>query len=241
MMAPFIYLAGEELRKLLRGGKLKVLLLLSFLIGVLFVFISERIGLSGSLPVTALKLLLTVILPLFMVSIGSDLMVSEFKDGTIKNALRLPISRETLFTGKILAGWTAGALIVLSVFVPTFVGSIIFQGMPAFSALGVMLAELGGAILFCGLLVVLANSVSLWVGSGSIGMVVSIVIWLAMGITGLFEPELGRLFVTDFADWIQPLLYAGDVGSSITTLLFLTAYYIMGTIMGLLAFQRKEN
>ena len=239
-MAQVVYLASEELRKLMSGSKLKVLLLLSFLVGVLFVWISARIGLSGNLPADALELLLIIVLPLFMVSLGSELMVSEFKAGTFKNALKLPLSRETLFIGKILAGWLAGALIVLSAFVPTFIGGIMLQGMPALSTLGMTIAEVGGAILFCGLLVVLANSVALWTGSSGVGQLVSIVLWLAMGVLGWFDPQLKRFFITDFADWVQPLLYRGDMGATATTLLFLTSYYIMGTITGWLAFQRKE-
>lgn len=240
MRMPIFYLTGEELRKLLRGGKLRVLLLLSFLIGILFVFLGERLGLSGNLPVTALELLLVVVLPLFMVSLGSDLMIGEFKDGTIKHALKLPVSRETLFIAKILAGWAAGALIVLSLFVPMFLGSLFLQEMTALPSIGAALAETGGAMVFCGLLVVLANSVSLWTGSSGVGMVVSVVLWLAMGVIGFFEPQLSRFFVTDYADWVQPLLYTGNAGASVAPLIFMTAYYIMGTITGLLAFQRKE-
>lgn len=240
MIAQLNYITGEELRKLFRGGKLKVLLLLAFLIGVFFVFIGDRIGLDDNLPSTALELLLTIVFPLFMVSLGSDLMIGEFKNRTIKHALKLPVSRESLFMGKMLAGWTAGALIVLSMFVPTLIGSLVLQGVPATSELGASVAELGGAILYCGLLVVLANCVSLWTGSGGIGLVVSVVLWMAMGVVGLLEPQLSRFFVTDFADWVRPLLYAGNAGASISALLFITAYYIMGTILGLLAFQRKE-
>lgn len=240
MNSQWIYFTGEELRKLFRGGKLKVLLLLSFFIGVLFIIISDRIGLNGNITAITIELLLVVILPLFMVSLGSDLMVSEFKDGTIKNVLKLPLSREALFIGKMIAGWTAGALIVLSVFVPTLLGGFVLNGIPTLSTFGANMAEVGGAILFCGLLVVLANSVSLWTGSGGIGLVLSVVLWMTMGVIGLFEPQLTRFFVTDFADWLQPVLYAGDVGASVTTLLFMIAYYIIGTISGLLAFQRKE-
>ncbi|MBD3917379.1 ABC transporter permease [Paenibacillus sp. PR3] len=240
MIAQLNYLTGEELRKLLRGGKLKVLLLLAFLIGIFSVLIGDRIGLDDNLPSTVLELLLAIVFPLFMVSLGSDLMVGEFKDRTIKHALKLPISREFLFMGKILAGWTAGALIVLSVFVPTLIGSIVLQGVPALSELGASLAELGGAILFCGLLVVLANCISLWTGSGGVGLVVSVVLWMAMGVVGLLEPQLSRFLVTDFTDWVRPLLYAGDAGASISTLLFIATYYIIGTILGLIAFQRKE-
>jgi ABC-type transport system involved in multi-copper enzyme maturation permease subunit len=240
MILQWSSLIGEELSKLFRGGKLLVLLMLSFLIGILFVFIGDRIGLGVNLPSTALELLLPVVLPLFMVSLGSDLMVGEFKDSTIKHALKLPISRETLFMGKMLAGWLAGALIVLSVFVPTFIGSLMFLGVPAPSIMGESMAELGGSILFCGLLVVLANSVSLWMGSGGVGLLVSVALWMGMGVAGLFQPQLNRFFITDYADWVRPLLYQGDVGMSISTLLFMGAYYIIGIILGLLAFQRKE-
>lgn len=240
MIAQLNYLAGEELRKLFRGGKLKVLLLLAFLIGVLFVFIGDRIGLDDNLPSTALELLLAIVFPLFMASLGSDLMVGEFKDRTIKHALKLPLSRESLYMGKMLAGWIAGALIVLSVFVPTWIGSLVFQGMPTLTELGESLAELGGAILYCGLLVVLVNCVSLWLGSGGVGLVVSVVLWMAMSVVGLLEPQLSRFFVTDFTDWVQPILYTGNTGASISALLFIIAYYIMGTILGLIAFQRKE-
>lgn len=52
--------------------------------------------------------------------------------------------------------------------------------------------------------------------------------------------QLNRFLVTNYANWLQPLLYGGDVSVTISTLLFMTAYYIIGTILGLLAFQRKE-
>ncbi|SFJ76832.1 ABC-2 family transporter protein [Paenibacillus sp. UNC496MF] len=240
MIAQLNYLTGEELRKLLRGGKLKVLLLLAFLIGVFIVFIGDRIGLDDNLPSTTLELLLGIVFPLFMASLGSDLMVGEFKDRTIKHALKLPVSRESLFMGKMLAGWAAGAMIVLSVFVPTLIGSLVLQGVPALSELGSNLAELGAAILFCGLLMVLVNCVALWTGSGGVGLAVSVVLWLAMSVVGFLEPQLSRFLVTDFTDWVRPLLYARDAGASISALLFIIAYYMIGTILGLLAFQRKE-
>ncbi|GIQ70493.1 ABC transporter permease [Xylanibacillus composti] len=240
MNASFLYFTGEELRKLFRGGKLKMLLLLAFLIGIVFVFAGDRLGLNGNLTVVALELLLVTVLPLFMVSLGSDLMISEFKARMIKNALKLPLSREIIFLGKMLAGWTAGALIVMSLFVPLLIGSLVLTGISDLSVVGASLAEVGGAIVFCGLLVVLANTVALWTGSGGAGLVVSVVLWMAMGVIGLFEPQLNRFFVTDFADWMRPLLYKGEAGPAITALLFMVVYYIIGTILGLLAFQRKE-
>lgn len=239
MIAQLNYLTAEELRKLFRGGKLKALLLLSFIIGVLFVFVGDRLGLDDNLPLTAIELLLSVVLPFLMVALGSDLMVGECK-GMIKHALKLPISREFLFMGKLFAGVTAGALIVLCMFVPTFIGDFILHGMPAASSLGAGIAELGGAILFSCLLLVLANSVSLWVGSSGVGLVVSVVLWMAMSVVGFLEPQLNRFFVTNYTDWLQPLLYGGDASMTVSTLLFMTAYYIIGTILGLLAFQRKE-
>ncbi|MDQ0061581.1 ABC transporter permease [Paenibacillus harenae] len=239
MIAKMNNLTAEELRKLFRGSKLKVLLLLSFIIGILFVFIGDRLALDDNLPLTAIELLLTVMLPFFMGALGSDLMVGEWK-GMIKHALKLPISREFLFMGKLFAGLMAGALIVLCMFVPIFIGSLVLQGVPEPSSLGAGMAELGGAILFSGLLLVLTNSVSLWVGSSGVGLVVSVVMWMAMSIVGMLEPQLNRFFVTNYADWLQPLLYGGDASMTVSTLLFMTAYYIIGTILGLLAFQRKE-
>lgn len=239
MIAQMNGLAAEELRKLFRGGKLKALLLLSLIIGVLFVYIGDRLGLKDNLPLTAIELLLAVVLPFLMAALGSGLMIGEFK-GTIKHALKLPISREFLFMGKLFAGWAAGALIVLCMIVPTFIGGFILHGVPAASSLGAGIAELGSAILFSGLLLVLANSVSLWVGSSAVGLAVSVVLWMAMSVLGFLEPGLNRFFVTNYADWLQPLLYGGDANMTVSTLLFMTAYYIIGTILGLLAFQRKE-
>ncbi len=239
MISTFGYLTGEELRKLFRVGKWKALLALSFAIGVLFVIASAYAGVNGSLTTIALELLLAVVLPLFMASLGSELMVNEFKDGTIKNALRLPLGREFLYFARLLAGWIAAALIVLCIFVPTFLGTLWLQGL-SLSSLGVSAAEAGAAVLFCGLLVVLANGVSLWAGSGGLGMLVGVVLWIGMGVLGFLEPGLDRFLVTSLADWAQPLLRGGDAGASLSALLFIIAYYIIGSIFGLLAFQRKE-
>ncbi|TLS50769.1 ABC transporter permease [Paenibacillus antri] len=240
MIRQWTYLTGEELRKLFRGSKLIVLLLLSFFIGVLFVLIGGYLGLDGNVSLIALKMMLAVLLPLFMASLGSELMVTEWKDGTIKNALKLPLSREMIYLGKLSAGWTAGALIVLSVFIPTFLGGLLLGGMPSPSAIGATVATYASAVVFCGLLLILSNSVSLWAGSSGVGLVACVLIWMGMSFVGLFEPEYSRFFVTGYADWLQPLLRGGDAGTSLSMLLFMTAYYIIGTILGMLAFQRKE-
>ena len=240
-MRTFGYFTGEELRKLFRGGKLKTLLALSVAIGALFVVAGRYAGLDGNLATIALELLLAVVLPLFMASLGSELMTNEFKDGTIKNALRLPLSREFLYMGKLFAGWIAAALVVLGVFVPTMIGSLLLNGASALSSLGTSVAEAGAAFLFCGLLLVLANAVSLWTGSAGVGLLVSVVLWIGMSALGFLEPSLGRYLVTSFADWAQPLLRGGDAGASMSPLLFMVAYYMIGTIIGLLAFQRKET
>ncbi|WP_309122556.1 ABC transporter permease [Paenibacillus sp.] len=240
MIRQLTYLTGEELRKLFRGSKLKVLLLLSFFVGILFVLTGGYFDLDGNVSLIALDLLLPVLLPLFMASLGSELMVTEWKDGTIKNALKLPLSREMMYLGKLAAGWAAGALIVLGVFVPTSLGDFLLRGMPALSALGATAAAYASAVVFCGLLLTLSNSVSLWSGSGGVGLVASVLIWMGMSVVGLLEPEYSRFFVTSYADWLQPLLRGGDVGASLTMLLFMAAYYIIGTILGMLAFQRKE-
>jgi ABC-type transport system involved in multi-copper enzyme maturation permease subunit len=240
MIRQLTYLTGEELRKLFRGSKLRVLLALSFLIGVLFVLIGGNLGLDGNLSLIALDLLSAVILPLFMVSLGSELMVNEWKDGTIKNMLKLPLSREMMYMGKMFAGWIVGALIVLSLFVPTFLGSIMLEGTSVLSTLGVSIAEYAGTVIFCGLLLILSNSISLWVGNSGVGLLLGVLLWIAMSVIGLFEPELSRFFVTSYAEWIKPLLYRGDIGASLSVLLFMAAYYIIGSILGFIVFQRKE-
>ncbi|HZG58740.1 ABC transporter permease [Paenibacillus sp.] len=239
-MQALMYVTGQELRKLFRGGKPKALLALGFLAGVLFVWFAASAGLNGSLPRTALALAIPVLLPLFMASLGSELMAAEFQEGSIKNMLRLPLSREMLYFGKMFAGWIVGALIVSSVIVPAALGGLWLQGIPSLPELGADVAEAAGAVVFCGLLLVLANCVSLWTGSAGLGLVASVLLWLAMGVAGLLEPSLRRLLVIDYADWLQPLLYSGDFGATVSMLLFITAYYIIGTILGLLAFQRKE-
>jgi len=240
-MRTMAYFTGEELRKLFRSGKLKVLLALSFAIGALFAVAGGYAGLDGNLSSIALELLLAVVLPLFMAALGSELMVGEFKDGTIKNVLRLPLSREFLYFGKLFAGWIAAACVVLAVFVPTFLGSLLLEGMPAWSSVGTNVGEAAAAVLFCGLLLVLANAVSLWTGSAGTGLVVGVVLWIGMSVLGFLEPALGRFLVTSYADWAQPLLRGGGAGASISTLLFIIAYYMIGSILGLIAFQRKET
>lgn len=240
MTASLMYLTGEELRKLFHGGKLKALLAISFLAGLLFVLFAGYAGLEKDVPRNALELLLPVLLPLLMAALGSELMAGEFKDGTIKNALKLPVSRENLFMGKMFAGWIAGALIVMGLFVPAFLGGLWLDGMPGLSELGIIAGEAAGAIVFCGLLVVLSNAVALWTGGGGASLVLCVAFWMAMNVIGLLEPELGRWFVTGYADWAQPLLRGSNPGTTISMLLIIAAYYIMGTIFGLWAFLRKE-
>jgi ABC-type transport system involved in multi-copper enzyme maturation permease subunit len=241
MMELLYRFTQAEFGKLIRGSRLIWMLLLSFGFGVAAVVINQGLyGFTGSAAVmdqnltdTTLRLMLVVLLPLFMFLLGSDLTASEFKDGTVKNILNVPLSRESMYLGKGLAGWLAAALVVFSIVVPTFIGSLVFEGLGAFSAFGASLAGVAVAILLCGWMLLFANSLSIWTGNSGTGLLLAVVLWVVMGVSGFLVPEVQRFLPTSLA-------LGNGAGLSFSGLSMLLACYIIVTIMGMYAFQRKE-
>ena len=151
-------------------------------------------------------------------------------------ALETPLTRRIAQLSRVLV-WLilglAAALVVFSIVVPTFIGSLVFEGLGAFSAFGASLAGVAVAILLCGWMLLFANTLSIWTGNSGTGLLLAVVLWVVMGISGFLVPEVQRFLPTSLA-------LGNGAELSFSGLSMLLACYIIVTIMGMYAFQRKE-
>lgn len=244
-LVPFIQ---DELKKLLAKRQLKILMGLSALIAIGSVYVKfsllqsthSPILQANMLPLSTLSLISGLLLPLFIFALGSDLIITEFNDGTAKNILSLPLSRTKLFLGKLLAGLSGLALILLSVFVPTVLGDVFMQGLPSFSQLGSLFIGYVGMLLFSGMVLTMANTLALWTKSAGNGMLIGIVAWIGMGPLGLYYSGLQRFLPNQLDHWYTPLVQGGNLWYALSPLCLVIAYSIVFTGLGLYKFNTKE-
>lgn len=247
-MSKWLSFTSDEFMKLMLQKKNRVmmalLLVYGVLISLLYVWLKQKLGLAildnQSFSLAAVNLLMGLVLPVFTLSIGTDLIMSEVKDNTLKNILGLPISREKIYLGKLVAGLGLLGCLLVVVLVPTMIGSFITLGLGVFTTLVPSILGYIGIWIFLGLILLLANTIALLVGSPGTGMLLNMVCWFGMGTVGLMFYDINRYLPTNFSDWYKPFIYGGPYTNAIPVLLFLVCYYIILTILGMMKFQQKE-
>lgn len=238
----------DELQKQFAKRQLKLLMGLALLIGIGSSWIkynllqqSNSAFLQSSiLPLTTLQLISGFILPLFIFALGSELIISEFGDGTIKNLFSLPLSRAQLFFGKLAAGMCSIALILACVLVPTIIADLLMQGLPSLSQVGSLVIGTIGIFLFGGMILTLANTIAIWTKSAGNGMLIGVAAWIGMGPAAMFIQGIQRYLPNQLDHWYMPLIQGGDLLRVISPLCFMISYTVIFTVLGFYKFNTKE-
>ena len=247
-MNDWISYIQDELQKQFAKRQLKLLMGLALLIGIGSSWVKYNLLLQSNsallqasvLPLTTLQLLSGFILPLFIFALGSELIISEFADGTIKNLFSLPLSRAQLFFGKLAAGMCSIAIILACVILPTMIADVFMQGLPSVSQVGSLLIGTLGILLFGGMILTLANTIAIWTKSAGNGMLIGVAAWIGMGPAAMFIQGIQRFLPNQFDHWYMPLIQGGDFLRVIAPLCFMLAYTVIFTVLGLYKFNTKE-
>lgn len=247
-MNDWISYIQDELQKQFAKRQLKLLMGLALLIGIGSSWVKYNLLLQSNsallqasvLPLTTLQLLSGFILPLFIFALGSELIISEFADGTIKNLFSLPLSRAQLFFGKLAAGMCSIAIILACVILPTMIADVFMQGLPSVSQVGSLVIGTLGILLFGGMILTLANTIAIWTKSAGNGMLIGVAAWIGMGPAAMFIQGIQRFLPNQFDHWYMPLIQGGDFLRVIAPLCFMLAYTVIFTVLGLYKFNTKE-
>ena len=144
-------------------------------------------------------LIVTAILPLTVLLLGTSVLGDELEDGTAVYLLTKPMPRWQILLPKLMAAWVVSSLLVLASAIPS--GAIALQGQGDSSlVLGFSVAILAGAFAYTAAFVLL----SIVTTRALIAGLVYVFLWEG-AITGIFEGTRFlsiRHYTIGFADWI---------------------------------------
>jgi len=247
-MNQLVLFTANEYVKLFYQTKTKILIALSVLsalaIGIGSFLINNNTGIQlvtpERFPMFVLELLTGFVMPVLTIFIGSELLSSEFKDGTIKNLFALPVSKSIIYLGKIFAGAIEIGIYLLIIGVSSIIVSGVINGAEAFGNLGGFFISYLGAFVFLIMILIITSFITLLVGSPGMAIVVNLFIWFGIGAIGIFLTNIKQFLPTSFVNWYQPLVNGVNLTMSLPPLLYMISYCVIFIIAGMMIFERKE-
>lgn len=247
-MNQLVLFTANEYVKLFYQIKTKILIGLSVLsaltIGIVSFIFSRNTGVQmvapEQFPVFVLELLTSFVMPVLTIFIGTELLSSEFKDGTIKNLFALPISKSIMYLGKIFAGSIEIGIYLLVIFVSSIAVSGAINGFEAFGNLGGLFISYLGAFLFLVMILIITSFFTLLIGSPGLAIVLNLFIWFGMGVTGILLTNIKQFLPTSFVNWYKPLVNGVNWAMALPPLLYMISYCVIFIIAGMMIFERKE-
>ncbi|GGA09177.1 membrane protein [Paenibacillus marchantiophytorum] len=199
------------------------------------------IAVSQSFPIEMLSIYTSIWIPLFILTIISDLFPNELASKTRKLALLRPNSRFQVFGTKVAALGTgiAGILIVLGIV--TFICNL-FTGTSAnFSETAAMMKAYLAAFVSMIALSALFVFVSQFFKSASSFMVFSLVFYAAAKVAPFLLSSIASFSPISYTDWhMLWLSQTVSAGKLLTTSLFLVSSCMLFMALGYYKFDRKE-
>jgi len=247
-MNRLVLFTTNEYVKLFYQTKTKILMVLSVLsavvIGIVSFLINNNTGVQmvapERFPVFVLELLTGFVMPILTIFIGSELLSSELKDGTIKNLFALPISKSIIYLGKILAGAIEIGIYFLIIGISSIAVSGVINGTEAFGNLGGFVVSYLGAFVFLVMILIITSFFTLLMGSPGMAIVMNLFIWFGIGVAGIFLTNVKEFLPTSFVNWYQPLVNGVNLAMALPPLLYMVSYCVIFIIAGMMIFERKE-
>lgn len=239
----------NETRKIFSKRKFVFLFVISLLITITVSIINLLTGgslgvsliKSPSLPVTVLNLMTSLIIPLYIIFLTSDLFSGEVSDSSIIMSLVRPISRNKLYISKILSVGISTMVLLMGTFLVTFLASLLgghFSDI--FSRLPYNLAAYISAIVPMLLIAVITAFAAQFTRSGSLTVVIMILASLLMSSITIFVPQIETLLPTTYLSWYKNFYSGADIIRVLNELLYITAYGIIFMFAGTYIFQQKD-
>ncbi|MDN4595116.1 ABC transporter permease [Polycladomyces subterraneus] len=239
----------NETQKILVQRKTKGFLIFTFMIPILIAgalhYIQNRLGMNilseSDFSYLLLDWFTSIILPLFIFMVATDLFVGEVSARTLKLTLVRPISRFKVYVSKILA---MGISIIIQLGIMWFtslaVGSLVFHGWSMHDFFQVWL---GYALDFIPMftLGVFAVLIGQFLTSTSGAFALCTVLFVIAKILGIFFPSLSAFLFTSYTDWHSLWIDSSASGSHLisVTLVILSSLILFFSI-GYYQFDTKE-
>lgn len=238
---------GIELKKILMRKKYIILLLLQFslcLVGTLFISanVFSRFGINldvPSVPYILLNALASIVLPLIIFMLASDVFSNEIENGTMRSVLLRPISRLKIYLSKITAIGCYIFINLMLTFLIVIIVKLISGNTMAdiFSLLVAYILSMAPMTVF----ITMASFVSLCLNNSSMAMFCNVILYIVMqGIT-LMSASLGAIFFTSHLGWYKMFLGISiNYANVLNTFFLFLSCSILLAIGGYILLERKE-
>jgi len=233
-----------ELTKLTRKKSTLVLLSLyciTYIGIVLFYLVGENaldVSLynSNQFVGASLKIMMGFLFPLLALYLASSSIALDYSKGTIKNMYLLPINKDMLYAGKIIAvQGIIGAVLALQL-VLSISFSIIQEGF-SLTGLGTYFLQYIGAFFVLLLVNLFGTTLTLWIKNTGLVIIISYTAYIVAGIINLYVPAIKsisfRHLIGNYTEFFR--------NGSLSLLLSIVAYYIIVFVVGLILFDKKDE
>lgn len=196
---------------------------------------------NAIIPLTVLNLMSSLVLPLFILMLTSDLFSGELSDNTIIMSLVRPITRNKLYISKILAIGVSIFLLLLGTFAISVIAS--FMGGDFSSCLIKLPSNFityAFAIVPMLLIAIITAFTAQFTKSGSLTVVIMILASMLISAVSIIFPEIMPFMPTSYLSWYQNFSSTLNFSKIINELLYILAYGIMFMFAGSYMFHQKD-
>lgn len=197
---------------------------------------------SADFPLTMLSLFTGILLPLYVFMATADSFSGEWSERTLKLVLVRPISRFKIFASKqvslaiyvVFILGLAGLSSILSGLLLGVKGDLMLGWRDTFIAYGVSVIPILA-------LITATVFIAQFFKSGSGALMICILLFVALQVSGFFFPQISVYSLTSYTDWYTLWLNGSAMFGKITNvMMFLTACSLLFFTTGFFLFDRKE-
>jgi ABC-2 type transport system permease protein len=212
------------------------------LIGLLGAASAEVGSVTLRLPNTAFSALAffcTLMLPLVIFMLSTDLYTQEFESKSIKGVLARPISRLSAYLAKSLAilayvAISLGALFLISAAFQIYSGRDTASLLNAFFSYALSLVPMAAFVATAAFIAVL-------IPNSTLAMFLSVAAYAACAVAGVMWGEAGAALYTSYIGWYKLWIGQGAPARHVaTTFLLLLSHITLFSAFGYLLFDRKD-
>ncbi|WP_010246007.1 ABC transporter permease [Acetivibrio cellulolyticus] len=196
---------------------------------------------NANLPVTVLNFMSSLLLPLFILMLTSDLFSGEFSDNSIVMSLVRPITRNKLYISKILAIGISILFLLLGTFLISLIASLFGGNLSTcLSKLPSNFIAYVSAVIPMLLVAIITAFAAQFTKSGSLTVVIMILASIFMSAASLIFPEIIPFMPTTYLTWYQNFYTDFNLSIILNQLLYILAYGIIFMFAGTYLFTQKD-
>ncbi len=193
------------------------------------------------LPITVLDFMSSLILPLFVLMLTSDLFSGEYSDNSIVMTLVRPITRNKLYISKILAIGISILGLLLGTFIISLAASLLGGNLSdCMDKLPSNFISYVSSVMPMLLIAIITAFAAQFTKNGSLTVVIMIMASVLMSAASLFIPELANFAPTTYLSWHRNFYSELNLPVITNEFLYMLAYGIIFMFAGTYLFAKKD-